>query len=146
MALHVLKFEGDMFIGQPGFPVVLFFPGQNSSKHFFLMTRSSNEVKSPESSRAEQTLKFCGKLKLLEAHRVPSLQLLDPIPPHERWPAADMQKPLMSKSQPSSLTKTNKSANFKQEKHPEELTVLACIPQIFERQKHISFQSKTLCK
>lgn len=35
MALHVLKFEGDMFIGQPGFPVVLFFPGQKSSKHFF---------------------------------------------------------------------------------------------------------------
>lgn len=69
MALHVPKFEGNMFIGQPGFPVVLFFPGQNS-KHFFLITRSSNEVKSPESSRAEQTLKFCGELKLLEAHSV----------------------------------------------------------------------------
>lgn len=35
LALHFLKFEGNMFIGQPGFPVVLLFPGQNASKLFF---------------------------------------------------------------------------------------------------------------
>lgn len=57
MVLHFLKFEGIMFIGHPGFAVAVFFSGQNSSKlfFFFLMTQPSNEIKSPESSNAEQT-------------------------------------------------------------------------------------------
>lgn len=56
LALHLLKFEGDVisslsgvFPSHPGFPAVEFFPAQYSSKHFFA-TWSCNEMQTPKSS------------------------------------------------------------------------------------------------